>query len=496
MEQQRWRVQRDDYADVDLACSIVFRRPARGNFPTDGKLSCNADEFIRVLFCILSSHKNRVIRAAARFCGADLAAREDVLEDSTIMFTAKWAIRVRANRRASVMIYLIITMTVLVGFCAMAVDLTRTEVAKTELQRAADAAARAAVANLYAGNTAAQNAAVAVAAQMSVDGVPVTLTAASDIQFINWTSASSYTVVSNASAANAVRVYARRTTANGNPIPMLFAGILGKPTIDVWASAIAALVTTQSETDWVSANSNPWMAGQPTGTQGSEPDPGYPSTNHKWKYDIAGTYGGTDPSADAYGDPKYEPYSNPMQAGFTVTPGAIITVAVPLNSSNVAENYPTSNPTAYANGDDGGTYANYSDDAASNPNAPGYSGAGNANSASDATGSEHGMSNISTPINSVVGVFLDNSNPSTEGTAPPGLDFSTQTERDYISEDPELRQTFYAGNGETSSGAQQMIVVPPNATRFFLGTMDGHEWSNNSGGYNATITEQVIELVQ
>jgi hypothetical protein len=394
------------------------------------------------------------------------------------------------------MVYVIIMMSVLMGFCAMAVDLTRTEVAKTELQRVADAAARAAVANLYAGNAAAQNAAVAVAAMEEVDGVPVTLSAANDIQFINWTSASSYTVVANASAANAVRIYARRTTANGNPIPMLFAGALGKPTIDVWASAIAALVTTQSETDWVGANSNPWMAGQSAGTQGSEPDPAYPSTTHKWKYDVYGTYGGTNPSADSYGDPKNEPYANPMQASFSVTPGAIITVSVPLNSSNTAENYPTSSPTAYANGDDGGTYASYSDDAATNTSAPGYSGAGSSSSASDATGSEHGMSNISTPINSVVGVFLDNSNPSSEGTSPPGMDFSTQTERDYVSMEPQLRQTFYAGNGETSGGIQQMIVVPQNATRFFLGTMDGHEWSNNSGGYNATITEQVIELVQ
>jgi Flp pilus assembly protein TadG len=394
------------------------------------------------------------------------------------------------------MVYLIIALVVIIGFCAMAVDLTRTEVAKTELQRVADAAARAAVANLYSGNAAAQNAAINVAAQDKVDGTPVTLSAANDIQFINWTSPSNYTVVANASAANAVRVYARRTTANGNPIPMLFAGVLGKPTIDVWASAIAELTTSSSETDFVGATSNPWLAGESSGTQASEPDPAYPTSTHQWKYDVAGTYGGTDSSKDAYGDPRNEPYGTPQQVGFTVTPGDIITVSVPLNSANTAENFPTSSPTAYANGDDGGVYTAYSDDAATNTNAPGYSGTGDPNSATDATGSEHGMSNISSPINSVVGVFLDNGVPDTEGTSPPGLDFSTQTERDYTDIEPQLRQTFYAGNGQTSGGTQQMIVVPAGATRFFLGTMDGHEWSNNSGGYNVTITQMSIQLVK
>jgi hypothetical protein len=402
----------------------------------------------------------------------------------------------RCVRRGSVMVYLIIALVVILGFCAMAVDLTRTEVAKTELQRVADAAARAAVANLYSGNTAAQNAAINVAAQMTVDGVPVTLSATNDIQFINWTSASSYTVVSSASGANAVRIYARRTTANGNPIPMLFAGVLGKSTIDVWASAIAELTTSNSETDYVGATSNPWLSGESDGTQASEPDPAYPTTTHQWKYDVAGTYGGTDSSKDAYGDPKNEPYGTPQQVGFTVNPGDVITVSVPLNSSNTAENFPTTTPTAYANGDDGGVYATYSDDAATNTSAPGYSGAGDANSATDATGSEHGMSNVATPINSVVGVFLDNSVPDTEGTPPPGLDFSTQAERDYTEIEPQVRQPFYAGNGETSGGTQQIIVVPQGATRFYLGTMDGHEWSNNSGGYNVTITQMSIQLVK
>jgi hypothetical protein len=30
----------------------------------------------------------------------------------------------------------------------------------------------------------------------------------------------------------------------------------------------------------------------------------------------------------------------------------------------------------------------------------------------------------------------------------------------------------------------------------FLGTMDGHEWSNNSGGYTVTVTDYQITTVQ
>ena len=61
---------------------------------------------------------------------------------------------------------------------------------------------------------------------------------------------------------------------------------------------------------------------------------------------------------------------------------------------------------------------------------------------------------------------------------------------------PQLQQMFYVGNGLTSTGAQESIVVPAGATRVFLGTMDGWEWSNNSGGFTVTITQTSIAIVQ
>jgi len=110
------------------------------------------------------------------------------------------------------------------------------------------------------------------------------------------------------------------------------------------------------------------------------------------------------------------------------------------------------------------------------------------------------MSNIKTPINSLVGVFLDNNVPDTEGTPPPGMDFSSESAQDYSngggSFEPQVRQTFYAGSGQTSTGVQESIVVPAKATRMFLGTMDGHEWSNNSGNFVVNITQYRIEIVK
>ncbi len=96
----------------------------------------------------------------------------------------------------------------------------------------------------------------------------------------------------------------------------------------------------------------------------------------------------------------------------------------------------------------------------------------------------------------MVGVFLTNTQPDQYSSGASMLDFSTQTERDYTNIDPQIQQSFYAGDGQTSNNIQQTVTVPANATRLFLGTMDGHEWSNNAGGYTATITQTTYSIVQ
>jgi hypothetical protein len=43
------------------------------------------------------------------------------------------------------------------------------------------------------------------------------------------------------------------------------------------------------------------------------------------------------------------------------------------------------------------------------------------------------------------------------------------------------------GDGLTSGGLTQSVVVPAGATRLFLGTMDVFGWSNNTGEFQVTI---------
>jgi Flp pilus assembly protein TadG len=426
-------------------------------------------------------------------------------------------------------IYVAVVLLVMLGFCSFAVDLGRVQTAKTELRRAADAAARAGVASLPFGTSQVDTAAINMAANDKVDGTNLTLSD-SNISVGIWNSSTSK--FSSSGTANNTSTYQAVQVSCSQAIPLLFGEIIGMAHCTVHATSVAALVAygTGPVTDYVSAHGNPWLAGQPAGKTGSVPDPGYdnPSPNdvHPWKYDVANPadVGGEDPtkveSTDYSND---EPYASPV--AYDVQPGAILEVNVPLNSNNEANNQGFLNGgtgNTYANGSSDGSYAYYSDDAA-NPN--------DAQGTQTTSGSEHGISNIITPINSMVGVFLDqngatygadSSEEETESNSPvnssgqptaPGLDFSTTAAQNYQSGttqstnaaaaemtngviSPVVNQTFYAGSGENSSGQQMMIVVPSNAYAMFLGTMDGHEWSNNVGGFNATITEFTIELVQ
>ncbi len=443
-----------------------------------------------------------------------------------------------SRRRGMTMIYVIVGMIAFFGFCSLAVDLGRVQTSKTELRRLADAAARAGAAALPQGASAAQSAAVAIsnAGYNKVDGATYTLST-SKVTIGYWTEAGGFSTNSSSGASQAVQV--GQITYN---VPLVFGSILGMSKCQVTATSVAALVAEPSSTtQYVSAHGNPWLAGEPSGTMASVPDPGYdnPSANntHPWKYDVAnpskiasaesnyvssGDTGYTAPSdASKLESTDYssgEPYGSPSEFTLTLTPGSIVAVSIPLNSSNVSNNAGyliNTSPGTYANGDSGGAYAYYEDDAANSSTSGGSANPGNvtgtlaqgSTSTSGLENSEHGISNILTPINSVVGVFMDQNGAtygadSTQETSesnspgtPTGLNFGSASSENYTELEPELNQSFYVGNGSTSSGTQQLIVVPNNAYALFLGTMDGHEWSNNIGGFNATVTQYQIQIV-
>jgi hypothetical protein len=102
------------------------------------------------------------------------------------------------------------------------------------------------------------------------------------------------------------------------------------------------------------------------------------------------------------------------------------------------------------------------------------------------TGAENGIADVVAPINSLVGVFLDDSQPDST-SAPSGLDFSALG-LDFTSLAPGLKQVFFIGDGQTGDGVTQQFFIPAGAKRLFLGTMDGYEWNNNFGSFDVTIT--------
>ena len=110
-------------------------------------------------------------------------------------------------------------------------------------------------------------------------------------------------------------------------------------------------------------------------------------------------------------------------------------------------------------------------------------------------GSEHGMSSVIAPLNSLMGVFLGDASPHL-AASPVDLDFRLEgIGMDFLTLAPALRQVFFIGDGRTSGSDIQLFIVPDGATRLYLGTMDGFEWLNNSGAFLVEIGTVSDEIV-
>jgi hypothetical protein len=101
----------------------------------------------------------------------------------------------------------------------------------------------------------------------------------------------------------------------------------------------------------------------------------------------------------------------------------------------------------------------------------------------NANGSENGISNITVPIDALLGVFLTSTAPN-NFTAPAALDFSTAAERSYTDLYPLLQQVFFIGAGSPT----QMVTAPAGATEMWFGPMDEYNWSDNTGSFQLTVT--------
>lgn len=106
-----------------------------------------------------------------------------------------------------------------------------------------------------------------------------------------------------------------------------------------------------------------------------------------------------------------------------------------------------------------------------------------------AGGALHGISNVRSPWNALVGVFLGPDAPDTM-EAPATLDF-VRDGTSFDTLEPELQQTFFIGDGLTGTGegARQVFVAPAGATRLYLGTTDGTGWFDNTGAFEVVIED-------
>jgi hypothetical protein len=95
-----------------------------------------------------------------------------------------------------------------------------------------------------------------------------------------------------------------------------------------------------------------------------------------------------------------------------------------------------------------------------------------------------GISGYIGPQGPLVGVFLDDTIPSS-GPAPETLDFSPAgLGIDFLTLSPLLRQVFYIGDGVTSGGTFQQFIAPTGATRLALGIPDGWGFGGYPGYYD------------
>lgn len=110
---------------------------------------------------------------------------------------------------------------------------------------------------------------------------------------------------------------------------------------------------------------------------------------------------------------------------------------------------------------------------------------------------EHGISAVTAPIDSLIGVFLDDDRP--ESSPPPPPINSHTVGWNFISLEPQLKQVFFIGVGRVKASADgsskktlvaRRFLVPKGATRLFLAVMDQYEWSNNEGYFDVAVTLQ------
>jgi hypothetical protein len=349
---------------------------------------------------------------------------------------------------------MLVIMVALTAFCSLGVDLGRVQLAKTELRRAADTVARAAAAGLPTGTADARRYANQYAAKNLVDGQPLVLDSAEDIEFKHWDlKAGTF----SAGSTNAVHVTARRIQKRDTAIPTLFGGLIGFRHCDITAESVAMYLPAINVDQFVPATANPFLAGMPRGTPASEINPHH--------------------NPDVAGDDR-NPKQSPLAVNMPLDEGEALTFDSISGTAKHDPNLAVFNPDGEI-GDIG--HNNLTTNGSNSYGSKMYN--------------ENGIADVTAPINALVGVFLTDDAPNLT-SAPSNLDFSTAASRDFGTLKPELKQIFFIGDGLDSKGNKQNFVVPKGATRLYLATWDFYEWNNNDGFRNIKVNRpmQIITV--
>jgi Flp pilus assembly protein TadG len=200
------------------------------------------------------------------------------------------------NEKGVVIIVIALLLPILIGFCALVVDLGYLYVAKGELQNAADAGALAGAKQLYDGTTPtlhwtdAPSSATTLVQQNKVAGTNLSdATVDAGYWSITQTPAGmqSQAITPTVNDVPAVRVTVNRAAGvNGGALPTYFAKIFGVTSVPLTASAVAGVTVAGSMTGSVLpislsqayVNANPLVGGQ-SGTVTFSPD-NSPTTSH------------------------------------------------------------------------------------------------------------------------------------------------------------------------------------------------------------------------
>ncbi len=174
----------------------------------------------------------------------------------------------RVHPQGVVLIYSLVILTALLAMASLAVDYGHVQQAKGEVQRAADAAARAGAYQLAAGGDPAVAAAAAVLAAGTIaadnpsDGNPLVL-APGDVQVGNWDDAQTPAFSTARLPLNAVAVAVRRDGTANAQVALTLAPLVGVSSCAVHAAATARVTPPQSPYGLVGLN---WVTFGSVGT--------------------------------------------------------------------------------------------------------------------------------------------------------------------------------------------------------------------------------------